>query len=76
MIGIGGIYEHDVIIHQTHFIDSDDDEIHTNNIENYWGRAKRRLKEQREHLNSISKVICVSLCGKMILTNLMFSKTF
>ncbi|KAK7477868.1 hypothetical protein BaRGS_00030864, partial [Batillaria attramentaria] len=39
----GGIYLHDVIVHDQHFVDPN---IHTNNIENTWMRAKRKLRRQ------------------------------
>lgn len=40
----GGIYTHDVIVHQHHFVDANDPDIHTQNIENMWMRAKRQLR--------------------------------
>ncbi|KAL8602278.1 hypothetical protein ACOMHN_022791 [Nucella lapillus] len=39
----GGIYLHDVIVHEQHFVDPNNP---TNNIENTWMRAKRKLKRQ------------------------------
>ena len=41
----GGIYSHDVIVHQHNFVDPNDPSIHTQTVENLWQRAKRRLKE-------------------------------
>lgn len=41
-----GIYSHSVIVHQQHFVDPNDADIHTQNIENCWMRAKRKLKRQ------------------------------
>ncbi|KAK6990124.1 hypothetical protein BgiMline_013399 [Biomphalaria glabrata] len=41
-----GIYSHSVIVHQQNFVDPLDPEIHTQNIENLWMRAKRKLKRQ------------------------------
>lgn len=41
-----GIYTHCSVIHQENFVDQDDPEIHTQNIENMWMRAKRKLKRQ------------------------------
>ena len=37
----GGIYTHDVVIHQDNFVDPLDRSIHTQNIESMWSRAKR-----------------------------------
>nr|KAG5702336.1 hypothetical protein BaRGS_003003 [Batillaria attramentaria] len=39
----GGIYLHDVIVHDQHLVDPN---IHTNNIKNTWMRAKRKLRRQ------------------------------
>ena len=41
----GGIYSHDVVIHQHHFVDPDDRSIHTNSVESMWARAKRKFKQ-------------------------------
>ena len=41
-----GIYQHDVIIHEQNFVDHHDPEVHTQNIENTWQRAKRKLNAQ------------------------------
>jgi len=41
-----GIYTHDTIIHERNFVDPDDDDIHTQNIENMWMRAKRKIRRQ------------------------------
>jgi len=41
-----GIYTHDVIVHDRHFVDPTDEEIHTQNIENMWMRAKCKLRRQ------------------------------
>jgi len=42
----GGVYTHQVIIHQQHFVDPADSDIHTQNVENMWMRAKRKIKRQ------------------------------
>lgn len=42
----GGVYEHLVVIHQENFVDPNDPRIHTQNVENLWMRAKRKLKRQ------------------------------
>jgi len=41
-----GIYMHSVVNHSLHFFDPQDEDIHTQNIENMWMRAKRKLKRQ------------------------------
>lgn len=41
-----GIYEHSVVVHQHHFVDPTDAEVHTQNVANLWMRAKRKLKRQ------------------------------
>ena len=41
-----GIYTHQKIVHQRHFVDPNDPEVHTQNIENLWMRAKRKLRRQ------------------------------
>ena len=42
----GGIYHHSVIRHEHHCVDPQDLDIHTQNVENMWMRAKRKLKRQ------------------------------
>ncbi len=42
----GGIYTHDVVIHERHFVNPDDPNVHTQNIENSWMHMKRKLKRQ------------------------------
>ncbi|CAG9857125.1 unnamed protein product [Phyllotreta striolata] len=41
-----GVYDHRVIIHEDNFVDPNDPDVHTQNIENTWMRAKRKLKRQ------------------------------
>ncbi|KAL8585556.1 hypothetical protein ACOMHN_046216 [Nucella lapillus] len=45
-IGGRGLYTHDVIVHEHHFVDPNNPLIHTQNIENTLMRAKRKLKRQ------------------------------
>ena len=41
-----GVYEHDVVVHQRNFVDPNDLDVHTQNIENSWMRAKKKLRRQ------------------------------
>ena len=41
-----GIYSHSVVVHEHNFVDPNDPIVHTQNIENMWMRAKRKLKRQ------------------------------
>ena len=41
-----GIYMHSVVNHSLNFVDPQDANIHTQNIENMWMLAKRKLKRQ------------------------------
>jgi hypothetical protein len=36
-------FQHEVVVHEQHFVDPETG-IHTNNVENFWQRCKRRLK--------------------------------
>ena len=42
----GGVYLHDVVVHQENFMDPLHPEIHTQNVENLWMHAKRKLRRQ------------------------------
>ena len=42
----GGVFLHDVVVHQVNFVDPNNPEIHTQNIENLWMRAKCKLRRQ------------------------------
>ncbi|KAL8594195.1 hypothetical protein ACOMHN_030089 [Nucella lapillus] len=37
-----------VVVHKEHFVDPLNQEIHTENVENMWMRAKRKLRRQFE----------------------------
>ena len=37
----GGIYSHDVIVHEQNFVDPNDRDVHTQSVESMWSRAKR-----------------------------------
>jgi transposase-like protein len=41
-----GLYEHQVIIHDENFVDPNDRNVHTQNVENMWMRVKRKLRKQ------------------------------
>ncbi|CAM1326036.1 Uncharacterised protein r2_g3502 [Pycnogonum litorale] len=41
-----GMYLHDVVIHEENFVNPDNATVHTQNVENIWSRAKRKLKRQ------------------------------
>lgn len=41
-----GIYLHSVVVHQDNFVDPHDRKVHTQNVENMWMRAKRKLRRQ------------------------------
>ena len=40
------MYTHSTIVHQEHFVDPDDNEVHTKLVENLWMRAKRKIRRQ------------------------------
>lgn len=42
----GGIYDHCAIVHEENFVDSNDHNIHTKNVENMWMRAEKKLRRQ------------------------------
>ena len=41
-----GVYTHETVIHQHYFVDPNDPSIHTQNVENMWMRAKRKIRRQ------------------------------
>ncbi|KAL8579613.1 hypothetical protein ACOMHN_025566 [Nucella lapillus] len=60
----GGIYMHSVVVHQEHFVDPLNPEIHTENVENMWMRAKRKLRRQFGTTRELfSHHICTSSCS-------------
>ena len=40
------MYTHSTVDHQEHFVDPDDNEVHTQSVENMWMRAKRKIRRQ------------------------------
>jgi len=59
----GGIYTHDVIVHQQNFVDPGDEDVHTQNVENMWMRAKRKLRRQFGTSRECFPPTCMSSCG-------------
>jgi len=43
---VGGIYTHDVVVHDRHFVDPNDAKVHTQNAENMWSCVKRKIRQQ------------------------------
>lgn len=41
-----GIYKHSVVVHEHFFVDPDDEEVHTQKVENMWMRVKKKFKRQ------------------------------
>ena len=41
-----GTYTLSIVVHQANFVDSNDQDTHTENVENMWMRAKRKLRRQ------------------------------
>ena len=42
----GAVYTHETVIHDVNFVNPDNQDIHTQNIENMWMRVKRKLRRQ------------------------------
>jgi hypothetical protein len=40
----GGVYTHETVIHDANFVNPDNPDIHTQNIENMWMRVKSKLR--------------------------------
>jgi len=72
---VGGIYTHDVIIHQQHFEDPNDSEVHTQNVENMWMRAKKMFPQAVEHLNIYTKCFQMTTSKNVPLSNLLSSSS-
>jgi transposase-like protein len=43
----GGIYQHDVVVHEYNFVNPNDADVHTQSIESTWNRMKSTLKRMR-----------------------------
>jgi len=41
-----GIFTHEVVVHQNYFLDPNDADVHTQNVENLWMKAKRKIRRQ------------------------------
>ena len=53
MIISNGLYTHSIINHSTNFVDPNDSETHTQNVENLWMHAKRKIKSKFGISNSL-----------------------
>ena len=40
------MYTHSTVVHQEHFVDPDDNEVHTQSVEDMWMRAKHKIRRQ------------------------------
>ena len=60
----GGVYLHDVIVHQHNFVDPLHPDVHTQNIENLWMRAKGSSDGSSARLGPSSTRIWKSSCGR------------
>jgi hypothetical protein len=52
----GGVYSHSVVIHEDNFVDPDNEEVHTQNIESAWNDLKKKLKRQRGTSDALHSV--------------------
>ena len=57
-----GICTHDVIVHQEHFLDPNDDAIYTQNVENLWCASNINSVDSLAHLRHYSHHT-MNLCG-------------
>ena len=62
----GGVYLHDVVVHQQNFVDPLHPEVHTQNVENLWMHAKRKLHDHMAPQDNSSTLTCVNLCGRSV----------
>ena len=65
-----GAYTHSTIIHRRNFVDPNDSNIHTQNVENLWMRLKKKLRR----LNGSSKNLIGSHICEFIWRNLEIDK--
>ena len=40
------MYTHSTVVHQEHFVDPNDNKVHTQSVEIMWMRAKRKIQRQ------------------------------
>jgi hypothetical protein len=45
----GGVYSHDVIIHEENFVDRRDPDIHTQSVEGLWSRIKSYMRRTSDN---------------------------
>jgi hypothetical protein len=62
----GGIYTHSVIIHESNFVDPDNHEVHTQNTENMWMHAKRKVKNNLAHHVLYFPLIRTNFCTEIL----------
>ena len=56
---------HSVIVHRRHFVDPADADVHTEQVENMWKRAKRKLRRQY----GMSRALFPSYLHKFVFRN-------
>ena len=56
-----------MVNHKYNFVDPDNNELHTNNIESSWREGKLKFKEMYGVAAGIFKVISMNLCGDIII---------
>jgi hypothetical protein len=67
---MGNVFQHETVIHEHNFVDPVTG-VHTNNVENYWQRCKRRLKRiygtSSEFLDThLAEFMCLERYGRTI----------